>query len=200
MLNAAIASVFDLQNVTGINVPAERISVSGAPSSGDITDPQFRSLKKESAASANSVIGATSEGSNLNHWVAYSRGLNTARHSWPSESSSVGLGWFAVQEYGRLFEKLADFGPQGSRADTVEAGAVKTASKLLGELKSANVYPPLLSWHGGDAIVLIWTLGQKTEAVTVTDEEIGYVLRENMKNIKLLDSVFPQLLMLDKQD
>lgn len=199
MHSATTADIFNLQAGQEFIAPFDRVSISTAPRSVETSDPHNQLDTREHADLENSVTTPASDVAKLYPLFTYSSGSNTCRHIKPSDSSSSGLGLVALQEYSRLFEKLSDFGEKGSSFQVVEQGAVETAERLLHELIEFNRCPPMLSWHGGDAIVFIWTLGQKTEAVTVTDEEIGYVVRENKKNIKLLDSIFPQLLMLDKQ-
>jgi predicted transcriptional regulator with HTH domain len=111
-------------------------------------------------------------------------------------SSSVGFGSMASECYRRLSEQLTDLAGDGSEDGKLEIGAVKTAESVLSQLRRWDIAPPLLSWHGGDAIVLLWVLGKRTEAITVTDGEIGYVLREDKKTTRLLDSILPELMML----
>jgi hypothetical protein len=71
----------------------------------------------------------------------------------------------------------------------VERGAILTAVEVIRQLRSLQMAPPEISWHGGDAIVMIWAFDSITWAVTVTDGEIGYVIRKNKKLHKLRDSI-----------
>ena len=71
----------------------------------------------------------------------------------------------------------------------VEQGAIDTALVVVRELKNHNYAPPEITWHGGDAVVMLWGLGETTYAVTVTEGEVGYVVRRNKKAIKTVDSL-----------
>lgn len=73
--------------------------------------------------------------------------------------------------------------------EIVEKGAVESALALVTQLKSHNLAPPALSWHGGDAVVMLWALGDTTYAITVTEGELGYVVRRNRKPIRMADSI-----------
>jgi hypothetical protein len=73
--------------------------------------------------------------------------------------------------------------------EVVEKGAVNSALTLVDQLKQHNLAPPALSWHGGDAVVMLWALGDTTYAITVTEGEVGYVVRRNRKAIRMADSI-----------
>jgi len=79
---------------------------------------------------------------------------------------------------------------KGTMGDTTfEIGAAETARKLLHELQAAKLPPPEITWHGGDAVVMLWALKHTTYAITVTDGEFGYVVRRDRKAIKMVDSI-----------
>jgi hypothetical protein len=71
----------------------------------------------------------------------------------------------------------------------VEKGAVQSALKVVEGLRSFRFAAPVVSWHGGDAIVLLWTLADSTYAMTITDGELGYVVRRNRKAVQMRDSI-----------
>ncbi|MEG3169926.1 hypothetical protein U1737_17175 [Sphingomonas sp. LB3N6] len=71
----------------------------------------------------------------------------------------------------------------------VESGALDTATEILGQLKTLDYAPPELSWHGGDAVVMLWAAEDATFAITVTDDEWGYVLRRGGKQLRIADSI-----------
>jgi hypothetical protein len=71
----------------------------------------------------------------------------------------------------------------------VEAGAVKTALIVLGELRHRHFAPPEVTSHGSDAVVMLWALGDTTYAITATDGEVGYVVRKNRKRFKVVHSI-----------
>lgn len=71
----------------------------------------------------------------------------------------------------------------------VEEGALQTASHLLRQLQRFDYAPPELSWHGGDAVVMLWAAGETTFALTVTDGEWGYVVQRGREQLRLADSI-----------
>ncbi|SFO18890.1 hypothetical protein SAMN05428984_2621 [Sphingomonas sp. OK281] len=71
----------------------------------------------------------------------------------------------------------------------MEEAAIDTAEAILSNLKRANYTPPEVSWHGGDAVVMLWTAKDMTFAITVTDGEWGYVARRAGKQIREDDSL-----------
>lgn len=71
----------------------------------------------------------------------------------------------------------------------VEEGAIDSAIQVLGHLYARDVSPPALTWHGGDAVVMLWALGSTTWAMTITDGEAGYVVRKNQRTARLAHSL-----------
>ena len=71
----------------------------------------------------------------------------------------------------------------------VEAGAIDTAVLVLKELERNDFAPPMITAQGSEAVVMLWSLGGTTYAITITDGELGYVVRRNKKRIKLVDSI-----------
>jgi hypothetical protein len=73
--------------------------------------------------------------------------------------------------------------------ELVESGALDTASEILSQLRTLDYAPPELSWHGGDAVVMLWAAEDTTFAITVTDDEWGYVLRRSGQQLRIADSL-----------
>jgi hypothetical protein len=71
----------------------------------------------------------------------------------------------------------------------VERGAIGTAIRVLNELERHNYAPPMVTSSGPEAVVMLWALGGTTYAITITDGELGYVVRRDKKRIKLVDSI-----------
>lgn len=91
--------------------------------------------------------------------------------------------------YGQIESKLKELSEGPAKEGEFEAGAIDTARVLLRELQAADLPAPELSWHGGDAVVMLWALMHTTYAITITDGEIGYVVRQDKKTVKLRDSI-----------
>jgi hypothetical protein len=93
----------------------------------------------------------------------------------------------ALAQYQALGDRLSDVALMAD--PPVEKGAITSADEVLKALVHFNFQPPQLSWHGGDAIVMLWKLGQTSYALTVTDGEIGFVVRAEQKLLRKKDSI-----------
>ncbi|KQM21692.1 hypothetical protein ASE50_13245 [Sphingomonas sp. Leaf5] len=71
----------------------------------------------------------------------------------------------------------------------MEEAAINSAEEILVRLQRFNYTPPELSWHGGDAVVMLWAAGDMTYAITVTDGEWGYVATRGSTQVRLVDSL-----------
>lgn len=92
------------------------------------------------------------------------------------------------EHYDRISRQIASL--VSDEADAiVEAGAVNSALNVLRQLRQNSYAPPEISWHSGDAVVMLWKLGDTTYAMTITDGELGYVVRRNRKSIRMDDSI-----------
>ncbi len=107
----------------------------------------------------------------------------------PTENSSDNLLSSVGKYYDRVEQQLNRLSESVDQSPTVEKGAVDSALSVVEQLKKYQIAPPELSWHGGDAIVMLWSLGDTTFAITVTDGELGYVVRRNRKAVKMVDSI-----------
>ena len=74
----------------------------------------------------------------------------------------------------------------------IEAGAISTARTVLQYLQTTPVAAPRLTTTGGDAVVMLWAHAGTTCAVTITDNEIGYVIRKDLQTLKKEDSISVQ--------
>lgn len=90
--------------------------------------------------------------------------------------------------YDNILDQLDRLSESEDGEPEVEAAAVNSAKYITYYLRHKQHPPPALSWHGGDAVVMIWSISEVTYAVTVTDGEFGYVVRCNKKLIKYEDS------------
>ncbi len=91
--------------------------------------------------------------------------------------------------YDKIERQLLELSKAKDDVHSVEEGAVQSALSVIDQLKKYQLAPPELSWHGGDAVVMLWSLSDTTYAITVTDGELGYVVRRNRKAIKIADSI-----------
>jgi hypothetical protein len=107
----------------------------------------------------------------------------------PSHNSSQSnITAAALAHYDNVERSLQQLGQDSDEERRVEKGAVSSALSVVAELRRNDIAPPELSWHGGDAVVMLWALGDTTCAITVTDGEVGYVVRRNRRAIKMADS------------
>ncbi|KGB51731.1 hypothetical protein FG91_04095 [Sphingopyxis sp. LC81] len=104
-------------------------------------------------------------------------------------NSSHSLFASVAEHYKKIEDQLSLLGSSDDEDSAIEEGAINSALAVVGQLRCRNLAPPSLSWHGGDAIVMLWALGDTTYAITVTDGEVGYVVRRNKKAIRMADSI-----------
>lgn len=107
----------------------------------------------------------------------------------PPANSSKSLSASVSEYYAKIENQLSRLSKPDEVDDGVEEGAVSSAIAVVEQLKQSNLAPPALSWHGGDAVVMLWALGDITYAITVTEGEVGYVVRQNKKAIRMADSI-----------
>lgn len=159
------------------------------------------------------------EGHTNTHWrtsIAQSVGADLARHAamldatgyadWalapikyvkvvveptPSNSSSrQPVATAAAEYYDGLEGQLVELERAAQLPDApVEKGAITSAMTLVKELRRLNYAPPELTWNGGDTVVMLWAFGSTTCAITVTDGEVGYVIRRDRKRLRIRDSI-----------
>lgn len=100
-----------------------------------------------------------------------------------SAGTSQGVGAEAAkQKYEQLALQLEELRVVGD--DIVEQGAVETASAVLRQFSKTSLAPPEISWMGSEAIVMLWMLGSTKYALTITDGEVGYVVRADGKTLR----------------
>lgn len=71
----------------------------------------------------------------------------------------------------------------------IEQGAIDTALTVLRLLKSNDIIPPLVAPQGDDAVVMLWSIRNATYAITITDGELGYIVRQQRRELKKKDSI-----------
>jgi hypothetical protein len=91
--------------------------------------------------------------------------------------------------YRKIESHLLDLQKDDGSHQPVEKGAVETAVLVLRELERNDFAPPMITAQGTEAVVMLWSLGGTTYAITITDGELGYVVRRNKKRLKLVDSI-----------
>lgn len=100
---------------------------------------------------------------------------------------------YSADYYSQLAERLtglkSETDDDGDRV--VEAGAIETAIDLVQRLQNKGYSPPKVTWHGGDAVVMMWALGDTTYAITATDGQMGYVVRRQKQTLRIVDSISP---------
>lgn len=106
-----------------------------------------------------------------------------------SPNSSSAQSALVTECYDKLEAQLTELSKFENEVTVIEEGAVSSALTVIDQLKRRNMAPPELSWHGGDAVVMLWALGDTTYAITVTNGELGYVVRRNRKAIRMEDSI-----------
>lgn len=99
----------------------------------------------------------------------------------------TGLDPQSVRKYQALSDRLAEVAQLDE--PPVDRGAIKSADEVLRQLVHYKIQPPMISWHGGDAIVMLWRLGETNYAMTVTDGELGFVVRAERKTVRRQDSI-----------
>tara|TARA_R110000824_G_scaffold19504_2_gene75408 strand:+ start:8130 stop:8651 length:522 start_codon:yes stop_codon:yes gene_type:complete len=104
-------------------------------------------------------------------------------------SSENALSSAAKEYYDSISSELNLLNDKDQGQEVIEEGAINTALSLIESLKNAEYSPPKVTWHGGDAVVMLWAVGDTTYAITVTDNELGYVVRRNRKSIRSNDSI-----------
>ena len=133
------------------------------------------------------MIRRSSIGNEAAHPICYVRFVQPA--SKVSSNSSEGLTATVQEYYDKVERQLTQLSNEDSSPPTVEKGAIDTALAVVSELKRYQIAPPELSWHGGDAVVMLWSLAETTYAITITEGELGYVVRRNRRRVKLVDSI-----------
>ncbi|MGY4281490.1 hypothetical protein ACVWXO_000710 [Bradyrhizobium sp. LM2.7] len=70
-----------------------------------------------------------------------------------------------------------------------EEGAIDTALGVLHEIQKHDLIPPLVTAQGDDAVVMLWSIRNATYAITITDGELGYIVRQHRRQLKKQDSI-----------
>ncbi len=122
-------------------------------------------------------------------WYMQFSGGDEPKTDVPAVNSSRSLASSVSEYYSEIESQLELLAQADDPDDAIEPGAVSSASQVVHKLRSNNLAPPSLSWHGGDAVVMLWALGDTTLAITVTDGEVGYVVRRDRKLVRLADSI-----------
>lgn len=73
--------------------------------------------------------------------------------------------------------------------ENVERGAVETAISVLSQIQEAHIPPPKITTQDNEAIIMLWAEGMKRCAITITDGEVGYVVRDNRQLLSAKDSI-----------
>ena len=103
----------------------------------------------------------------------------------PTSGTSVSMQSASLARYKQIDNELSEL----SRAveddqPAVEAGAIATAKAVIKQLSSRELAPPELTRLSNEAIVMLWAMGDTRYAVTITDGEVGYVVRRARQTIK----------------
>jgi len=93
------------------------------------------------------------------------------------------------KKYTELAGQLKELETKERNDELVEAGAVHTAAIVIEEFSRRDLAPPELSWIGSEAIIMLWILGETKYALTVTDGELGYVVRAKGKTLRTAHSI-----------
>jgi hypothetical protein len=116
--------------------------------------------------------------------------IKTRPHARHTASSSLGRGNEAFRlKYQKLASQLKALEANEAGEVTIEPGAVRTAAAVISEMSKYDLAPPELSWMGDEAIIMLWMLGETKYALTVTDGELGYVVRAKGKTLRTDHSI-----------
>jgi hypothetical protein len=116
-----------------------------------------------------------------------------------ADSSSQNVRSMFADDYQKVERQLDKLLNAAGDERVVEEGAVRSAMTVLKHLKYRQYAPPKLTWHGGDAVVMLWALASTVYAFTVTDGEIGYVVRRGQHAVAMDDSISINALSLANQ-
>ena len=115
-------------------------------------------------------------------------------------SSEYGYRPVIEAQYRKIDRELTQLAEDVRQGEVnLEPGAIESAKAVVEQLKRHELAPPELSWLGGDAVLMLWALGNTSYALTITDGEVGYVARRpretirRRSNIKLQDFDFLRL-------
>ena len=106
-----------------------------------------------------------------------------------ASSEAIDMTAAVVEGYRRVEERIAALASIEQEEGGVEKAATDTAVQVVGYLRQKNVAPPEVTSSGDDAVVMIWKMGEMTYAISVTDGELGFVVRQSRKTLKLVDSI-----------
>ncbi|WP_206240388.1 hypothetical protein [Novosphingobium terrae] len=118
--------------------------------------------------------------------------VRTSTDAPPAASSSLDtpINLLAEQYYQKVQSQLFELRElSDTDNEVVERGAVDTALNVLEQLHEHHLAPPEISHHGGDAVVMLWALGSSTYAITITEGEVGWVVRRDRREISSKDSI-----------
>lgn len=104
-----------------------------------------------------------------------------------SEFNSV-----AAQRYNQIEHDLAEIAATPLEEGGVEEGAVGTARALVKQLRRRELAPPEISWLGNEAIIMLWAIGSKRLALTITDGELAYTLRMAKQTVGRGSNIKPE--------
>lgn len=93
-----------------------------------------------------------------------------------------------LEYYEKIKRQLEDLSCE-DEDEKIDSGAVASAQSMVSVLQKQGYAPPMLSWHGGDAVVMLWTLGSETFAITVTEGRWGYVVQRGKKITNTISSL-----------
>jgi hypothetical protein len=121
--------------------------------------------------------------------LAYVSVTSSTTSSRVNDNSARSMLESAKLAYDKIENKLRDLTDPNESASDFEAGAANSALQVINNLCRYHYAPPAVAKQGNDAIVMLWALGDMTYAITVTDGELGYVVRRNRKAVRLVDSI-----------
>jgi hypothetical protein len=107
-----------------------------------------------------------------------------------SGSSDQRVAVSAAAYYEDIDKKLDALAARAGDPDApVEIGAVETSRQIINQIRRTELAPPAISWIGGEAVVMLWEFNSIAWAITVTEGEVGYVIRRDRKLSKMRDSI-----------
>lgn len=93
------------------------------------------------------------------------------------------------QKYEEIENHLERIATSNDSEEMVERGAVETALTVLNQIEHAHIPPPKITTQDNEAIIMLWAEGMKRCAITITDGEVGYVVRDNRQLLRAQDSI-----------
>ncbi len=102
----------------------------------------------------------------------------------PSPGTSLYENDAAKKRYREIDHELNALRDETDDDGAVEPAAIETARAVVRQLSNRSLAPPELSRLSSEAVAMLWAIGNTRYALTVTDGEVGYVVRSFTTTLK----------------